>query len=530
MQTPEDMYIGDGVCTGKKALNTIEKRVNTPYVVAWNKIYRREIFQTMRYPKGRVNEDGFVFGELFSTVKILALVKEPLYYYRQREGSIMRSQYTVRNLDSMWGFVSCYEYFEAHGERDLLASTERKIFAKLTDVYYALPPEERKSEEVKRAKKKQLEIAKTLYRDKRLSKRALFRTVLFQLSPGLYGGWKKMNEMKLKKLRGGVRYPEISLIVPIYKVEKYLKECVDSILNQTFTDFELILVDDGSPDRCPQMCDEYAKQDSRIRVIHQKNGGVSSARNVGLSAAQGEWIGFVDPDDYVSPIFYETLIKAAQDADADCAMCSAENITEDGKPLGKIEPSVLDEVTTGRQVLKNIGKNMVLWNKVYKRKCWENLHFPEDKINEDAYIFAELFVQVNKVASISKRLYYYRVRPRSIMTTKKKLHNLNETAAFVYCFEYFETHGMLELLAPTEKQIFGKLTNVYYALPKDAQRSEEAKAAKKMQRDAVKKLWQYHLLSGRTLFRTVLFQLFPDIYGLRKQAYRLNVEKISEGV
>ena len=111
--------------------------------------------------------------------------------------------------------------------------------------------------------------------------------------------------------------PEISIIVPVYKVEKYLNECIDSILAQTFTDFELILVDDGSPDNCPALCDAAAEKDSRVRVIHKINGGVSTARNAGLAAAQGNWIGFVDPDDFVDKTYYEKMLRAA---------CSSANI------------------------------------------------------------------------------------------------------------------------------------------------------------------------------------------------------------
>ena len=97
--------------------------------------------------------------------------------------------------------------------------------------------------------------------------------------------------------------PEISVIVPVYRVEKYLNDCIDSILAQTFTDFELILVDDGSPDSCPALCDAAAERDNRVRVIHKQNGGVSTARNAGLDAAQGNWIGFVDSDDMIDPTF-----------------------------------------------------------------------------------------------------------------------------------------------------------------------------------------------------------------------------------
>ena len=111
--------------------------------------------------------------------------------------------------------------------------------------------------------------------------------------------------------RAEIGRPEISIIVPVYQVEKYLNECIDSILAQTFTDFELILVDDGSPDNCPALCDAAAEKDSRVRVIHKQNGGVSTARNAGLDAAQGNWIAFVDSDDTAAPEYLEKMHKAA---------------------------------------------------------------------------------------------------------------------------------------------------------------------------------------------------------------------------
>lgn len=111
--------------------------------------------------------------------------------------------------------------------------------------------------------------------------------------------------------------PKISIIVPVYKAEPYLRKCIDSILNQTFKDFELILVDDGSPDRCGEICDEYALKDSRIKIIHKENSGRSSARNVGLDIAQGEYIGFVDSDDWIEPDMYEVLYSKAKIESAD---------------------------------------------------------------------------------------------------------------------------------------------------------------------------------------------------------------------
>lgn len=127
--------------------------------------------------------------------------------------------------------------------------------------------------------------------------------------------------------------PIISIIVPVYKVENYLQKCIDSILAQTFRDFELILVDDGSPDRCPELCDAAAEKDSRIRVIHQKNGGLSAARNAGLDAARGGWIAFVDSDDAIEPEMYEALHDSAVKENADVAVCNFQLLDETGKNL-----------------------------------------------------------------------------------------------------------------------------------------------------------------------------------------------------
>lgn len=148
--------------------------------------------------------------------------------------------------------------------------------------------------------------------------------------------------------------PEISIIVPVYQVEKYLNECIDSILAQTFTDFELILVDDGSPDNCPALCDAAAKRDSRVRVIHKQNGGVSTARNAGLDAAQGNWIAFVDSDDTAAPEYLEKMHKAVLETGADFAICSSQCIDETGKTLAGGEHRLLNEFLPQEEVLRRM--------------------------------------------------------------------------------------------------------------------------------------------------------------------------------
>ena len=158
--------------------------------------------------------------------------------------------------------------------------------------------------------------------------------------------------------------PEISVIVPVYRVEKYLNDCIDSILAQTFADFELILVDDGSPDSCPALCDAAAAKDSRIRVIHQNNRGLSGARYAGLDAAEGEWIAFVESDDTITPDFCEKLYAAVHDTGAQMVVCNYRQVDEALTPIREQYLHVRREVLTSEQALEHstLLPYMVVWN------------------------------------------------------------------------------------------------------------------------------------------------------------------------
>ena len=200
----------------------------------------------------------------------------------------------------------------------------------------------------------------------------------------------------------------ISVIVPVYRVEKYLPACIDSILNQTFTDFELILVDDGSPDRCPAICDEAAERDARVRVIHQANAGLSAARNAGIEAAHGAWLSFVDSDDYIAPHFCEKLYQTAQRTNADCVMCSVQNVDESGKLIDSALMRVADEVKTGQEVLQKIGRDdvtpyLTAWNKLYRRKLFNTLRYPSVAFSSTSSHVSNFFCLVHS-AAISGRV------------------------------------------------------------------------------------------------------------------------------
>lgn len=312
----------------------------------------------------------------------------------------------------------------------------------------------------------------------------------------------------------------ISVIVPVYRVEKYLPACIDSILNQTFTDFELILVDDGSPDRCPEICDEVARRDARVRVIHQANAGLSAARNAGIEAAHGAWLSFVDSDDYIAPQFYEKLYQTAQRTDADCVMCSVQNVDESGKSIDSALMRVADEVKTGQEVLQKIGRDdvtpyLTAWNKLYRRKLFNTLRYPAGRQNEDVFVFAELFCQVQRAVCVAEPLYFYRKRIGSIMNSVVTLRNLDEMWAYVNCFEHLQQDDEESTLKETEKRVFAKLTGVYYRVTEEDRHSNKMKQAKKAQWNIAMRLMKQGQLDLRSLARTLLFQALPGVYGLR---------------
>ncbi len=215
----------------------------------------------------------------------------------------------------------------------------------------------------------------------------------------------------------------ITIIVPIYKVEKYLKTCVDSLLNQTYDNLEIILVDDGSPDNCPQICDEYAKKDSRVKVIHKENGGLSSARNAGLDICKGDYISFVDSDDLVSCFFIEALLKYITDYGADISQCDYIRFQDDEKinssevPLyDKIQCQCFDSIQIQKKLYEpKCAKYVVACNKLYKSDLFQKVRFPAGKTNEDEFTTYLIYNSSNLVVTFDNPLYFYRINENSIM-------------------------------------------------------------------------------------------------------------------
>lgn len=221
---------------------------------------------------------------------------------------------------------------------------------------------------------------------------------------------------------------KISVIVPIYKVEDYLHRCVDSIINQTYTNLEIILVDDGSPDNCPIICDEYAKKDSRIKVIHKKNGGLSDARNAGLEIATGEYIGFVDSDDWIHKDMYSILYNEIKKEFCDIVECNAIKTKNQINDIDfeyeyKIF-SYTSEKAMEALILETVIQQTV-WNKLYKREVVKNILFEQGKVHEDEFWTYQVISNCNNLIHIDLDLYYYFQRDDSIMGNNYSLKRLD---------------------------------------------------------------------------------------------------------
>lgn len=245
----------------------------------------------------------------------------------------------------------------------------------------------------------------------------------------------------------------VSLVVPVYNVKDYVIECIDSIINQTYRNIEIILVDDGSTDGCSEICDVYAKEDARITVIHQKNQGLSEARNVGLRMSKGKYIAFIDSDDYISSQYVEILYSTVVNKKCDIACCQLYRFYNNHNTVKQAELYEIIECSNV-EALANIYENKLpnieftVCNKLYTRDIFikNELEFPKGKFHEDAFITYKLLYYASSVAMIDANLYFYRVRPNSIMTATVTEKRLDALYAHQEALEFYKNNNEVHLL------------------------------------------------------------------------------------
>lgn len=281
---------------------------------------------------------------------------------------------------------------------------------------------------------------------------------------------------------------KISVIVPVYKVEQWLTECVNSIRNQTYKNIEILLIDDGSPDQCPIMCDEFAKIDERIRVIHKENGGVSSARNVGIDAARGTYITFIDSDDYVDKDYVSKLYDNLNGCSI--SECGTVCFDEDGmRPVKTGKPIILDwEEYLTETNLNGFLSYAVVYSKLYKRELFVDVRFPIGRINgEDEATTFRLVYNGKKVSRIYDALYYYRQRDTGASQNSVTDKRINDTNAF---FDekilFFKEKGRNDLVA----FFSAKKAVAFIGLYRNAEKVEQKEFCNTIIKGLFKEFWK----------------------------------------
>lgn len=287
----------------------------------------------------------------------------------------------------------------------------------------------------------------------------------------------------------------ISVVVPIYNVEKFLPTCIESVVRQSYRNLELILVDDGSPDSCPSICEKYKQMDSRIKVIHKKNGGLSDARNEGLKIAKGKWVTFIDSDDYVGTDFLKELYKAAVLNKADISICDYSTVV-DNNGLEKRSSSVLE--LSNIECLESIyhpkihGMEFVAWGKLYSARLFKknNIEYPVGKIHEDIFTTYKLIYAASKIAFSNYIGYFYRIRKDSIMTSRFNLKRLAILDAREEACDFFLKKGEWKVFQLAVNAYFREFIVLYSELSKcksDFDLNKEKNRIIQRYNDAIKK-------------------------------------------
>lgn len=264
--------------------------------------------------------------------------------------------------------------------------------------------------------------------------------------------------------------PLISVIVPVYNVEKYLKQCIDSIINQTYKNLEIILVNDGSKDNSGIICDEYSKKDSRIKVIHQENKGASVARNRGIKESKGEYISFIDSDDFITNDMLDILLSMC--IENQCGISKCETIDIKDRNMPKVSRSNNVKVYDSNYILNDIYEKKPIFNpapcnKLYKRNLFDKIKFEEGIIYEDEAIMCQLIFYAQKIAITNDILYCYFLSPKSVMRSSFSEKRFDILKAFEIRMKFLRDKNLNDIYLKTQVRYSYFISNLYYNLWKN---------------------------------------------------------------
>lgn len=304
----------------------------------------------------------------------------------------------------------------------------------------------------------------------------------------------------------------ISVIVPIYNVEAYLKKCVESIIHQSYQNLEIILVDDGSPDNCGLICDQMAKEDKRIKVVHQKNGGLSNARNSGIRIANGKYIVFIDSDDWIECDFVSKMYNSAIEVDADLVICGITYLNENGEKNKNVLPGK-DGIYSNVETLKFMhGEHRTPYvtavTKLYKRELFEKIVFPDGKIHEDEFTCYRYIYDCRKVVILNEALYNTVYREGSITTSKYSIKRLDILEALYERIVFYDKHNEIsDEIEKIVKEFYGAYAYGFSRVsPSDNSEKKRIAECKEMANKLLRKYSKEIGMKGRIAFR------LPKIY------------------
>lgn len=305
--------------------------------------------------------------------------------------------------------------------------------------------------------------------------------------------------------------PTISVIVPVYKVEKYIHRCVDSILGQTYADFVLILVDDGSPDGCPAICDEYAEKDSRVVVIHQENGGLSAARNAGIdwvfANSDSQWLTFIDSDDWVHPEYLQRLLEAAEDHNVSVSICGY--IQTDGAEPEIVPETLIPAVWNAEDFYVERNVNAIIaCAKLYRKECFREIRYPMGKIHEDEFVTHTIIFPAGSLAVIDAPMYYYFYNDQGITKAAWRPQRLHVLDAVDQQIEYMGQHGFEKAYRHAIKKYMVCLSSHIYRL-KDENRKLSMRYIPQLRWKLKWMLAKWHAITPLDAFPGVYEAAFP---------------------
>ena len=402
-------------CDGRTYIYTpeeaMEELVNHFIIrnVFWNKIFRKDMFDGVEFPEGRIYEGTAMIYKLIEKTDKLVSLGEPKYYYYSNDGSYIYTKTLRHALDQAWAHITRYNDII-----DKYPQLEEKLIKDFVPAVIEF--------------KKLTPISE--------SDREKFRDDL-ELFEKFCEEHKKLIKKKMLRKTGSCG-ETVSVIVPVYNVQSKLRKCVETLLGQTYTDLEIILVDDGSTDMSGKVCDEFAEKDPRVKVIHQKNKGLCAARNAGLKIATGNYIGFVDSDDWVKRDMYEYLVKKLEKYEADIVSCRYYRVSE-GKNTSSLcsgHDIVMTEQEAVRELVNRPLLRSMFWNKLFKREVLDGFKFPVGRIYEGTVSMHKTFEKAEKIVLLGEPKYYYANNEGSIINTKNVKNGIHYALSYIDRYNY----------------------------------------------------------------------------------------------